>query len=69
MNTHFKSRHFSLSNGSGPAGTNLPKLLRRMARHIEQEGIEPDDVLDIVFSNDNVNEHGGIWRATIYWSP
>lgn len=63
------SRNFSLSNPEGPTSSNLPLLLRRLADEIEAEGIDGDDILDLVFSNDEITEHGGWWRATLYWQP
>jgi hypothetical protein len=67
--TAYRSRHFSLSNPEGPTSAQLPLLLRRLADEIEAEGIDGDDMLDLVFSNDQVTEYGGWWRATLYWSP
>lgn len=65
----YASRPFSLSNPEGPAGPDLPLLLRRLADAIEEAGIASDDLLDVTFSGDDVNEHGSWWHATVYWSP
>lgn len=52
----------------GPTSTDLPLLLRRLADEIESQGIDTDDILDLVFSNDEITAYGGWWRATVYWS-
>lgn len=62
------SRHFSLSNAEGPNSNDLPMLLRRLADEIEGQQIKPEDLLDVVFSSDEITEFGAWWTATVYWS-
>ncbi|WP_030529660.1 hypothetical protein [Phycicoccus jejuensis] len=69
MVDHFASRHFSVSNPEGPAGPDLPLLLRRVADAIEEAGIGSEELLDVTFCADEVNQHGAWWRATVYWAP
>ncbi|MEJ5913896.1 hypothetical protein [Pseudokineococcus sp. 1T1Z-3] len=63
-----KCRHFSLSNPIDDGATDLPRLLRRIADHMEHEGIGPMEVMDLTVSEE-MTEHGPWWSATVYWAP
>jgi len=65
---YWSSRHFSLTNPRDDGSTDLPRLLRRLADHIEELGIQPMDVLDVTIAQD-ITEDGPWWSATVYWSP
>jgi len=65
---YWSSRHFSLTNPRDDGSTDLPRLLRRLADHIEDLGIQPMDVLDVTIAQD-ITEDGPWWSATVYWSP
>ena len=59
-------RHVSLANPRGREETNLPLLLRRVAELIEDEGIDPLDILDVTVSSE-ITENGPWWSVTVYW--
>ncbi|MBV6726567.1 hypothetical protein [Nocardioides daeguensis] len=65
----YPSLHVSLSNPEGPASTDLPLLLHRVADTIEELGLTHDEILDLVISGDEITEYGSWWNATLYWSP
>ncbi|MFN8075944.1 MAG: hypothetical protein U0Q15_11060 [Kineosporiaceae bacterium] len=60
-------RQFSLANPVGKHQGDLPRLLRRMADQLEQDGIDGADILDLTISQD-VTARGPWWSATVYWS-
>jgi hypothetical protein len=68
MTAWWTSRHFSLTNPRDDGGTDLPKLLRRMADEIELLDLIPMNILDLTVSQE-ITEDGPWWSATLYWSP
>lgn len=68
MSEHWPALHFSLGNPRDDGSTDLPRLLRRMADHIEALGLKPMDILDLTISQE-ITEDGPWWNATVYWSP
>ena len=61
-----RCRHVSMANPRGPEETNLPLLLRRVAKLIEDERIDPIDILDLTVSSE-ITENGPWWSVTVYW--
>ena len=61
-------RHFSLANPRERGATDLPLLLRRVADHIEEMGIQPEDVLHLNVDHE-ITEDGPWWSVTVYWAP
>lgn len=59
----YPCRHFSLTNKQGPDRCDLPRLLRRLAKQIEAEGIEKD-VFDVRIS---FEDSGQTWVGTVYF--
>jgi hypothetical protein len=68
MPENWPSRHFSLANPLKDGGGDLPRLLRRVADAIEDQAIQPDEILDLTISSDTTDS-GPWWSATVYWSP
>lgn len=64
----YPARTFSLGNPEGPASSDLPMLLRRLADAIEAEGIKSDDILDVTINGAEVTEYGSWWQSAVYWS-
>lgn len=64
----WSSRHLSLSNARDDRPGDLPHLLRRVADAIEEEGIEPMQMLDLNLHHE-MTEDGPWWSVTVYWSP
>lgn len=63
------SKHFSIANKRGSKRENdLPHLLRRVAKAIEEQQIQPMDILDVTIDSE-ITENGPGWSATIYWAP
>ncbi len=63
-----RCRHVSIANPRGPEETNLPLLLRRVAELIEDERMDPMDILDLTVSSE-ITENGPWWSVTVYWEP
>jgi hypothetical protein len=59
-------RHFSLANPRADGAEDLPRLLRRVADHVEAAGIKPMEILDLTFESE-ITEDGPWWSATVYW--
>ena len=65
----FPCRHFSIANKrSGKHETDLPHLLGRVAKRIEELKIQPMELLDLTIRQE-ITENGPWWDATVYWSP
>ena len=64
----WRCSHFSLANPRGATETDLPRLLRRLARRIAALG-PGAEVLDVVVHSTEVTERGTWWSATVYYSP
>jgi hypothetical protein len=67
MTDSWTCQHFSLANPRADGSSDLPRLLRRFADEIEQLGVRPMEVLDLVVSSE-MTEDGPWWSATLYWS-
>ena len=63
----WSARHFSLANALDDRPDDLPHLLRRMAQHIEDLGLDPMEIRDLVLHSD-ITEVGPHWSMTFYWS-
>jgi hypothetical protein len=59
-------RHFSQGNPVGPGQDDVPALLRRVAKTIERMG--DVDIMDMTFGTE-INEHGRLFRVTVYYDP
>jgi hypothetical protein len=68
MDKAWVCQHFSLANPAGRGASDLPRLLRRLARQIEQAHIDPVEILDLTISHEITSE-GPWWSGTVYWSP
>ena len=68
MTDAWTCRHFSLANPRGPGATDLPLLLRRVADHIEEMGLQSVDVLHPNVDSE-ITEDGPWWSVTVYWAP
>ena len=65
----YPSRHFSVANKrNGKHENDLPHLLRRVAKRIEEMKIQPMDILDVAIHQE-MTENGPWWDVTVYWSP
>ena len=62
------SRHFSLSNPRDDGASDLPRLLRRAADAIEDQGITPMQMLDINLHHE-MTEDGPWWSVTVHCAP
>ncbi|UDY35835.1 hypothetical protein [Dermatobacter hominis] len=62
------ARHFSLANALDDRPTDLPQLLRRLADAIDEQGLTPDEIMDLTISSE-ITADGPWWSATVYWSP
>ena len=60
-------QHFSLSNPAGKSATDLPKLLRRVAKAMEKQKIKAMDVLDVTTSYEMTGD-GPWWSVTVFYS-
>lgn len=60
-------RHFSLTNGDGKHASDLPRLLRRVAKRIEARGITPMELMDVTIQQE-MTADGPYWSATVYYS-
>ncbi|GAB2987814.1 hypothetical protein [Nocardioides montaniterrae] len=60
-------RHASLANPKGTRN-DLPHLLRRTADLIEELGIKPRELMDVVIHEETTAD-GPSWSTTVYWSP
>ena len=49
-------------------GTDLPRLLRRLAGCTEERGIDAAYILDVTIESE-ITEDGPWWSASVYWSP
>jgi hypothetical protein len=68
MSGNYTCNHFSLCNPENDGADDLPRLLRRVADLIEEEGIKPMDILDLTVSEE-ITGDGPWWSVTLYWSP
>ena len=67
MADSWNARHFSLANAEDDRTTDLPHLLRRVAKEIEQRSIDAMDLLDLTISQE-MTADGPWWSAHVYWS-
>ncbi|MBT0769100.1 hypothetical protein KIH74_09230 [Kineosporia sp. J2-2] len=68
MNQSWAARHFSLSNPEHDRPADLAYLLRRMADHIDELGVDPMEILDLTVHQE-ITADGPWWSATLYYSP
>jgi hypothetical protein len=60
-------QHFSMGNPAGKTATDLPRLLRRVAKEIERMEISAMDILDLTIASD-MTADGPWWSVTVYFS-
>jgi hypothetical protein len=65
MHASWSARHFSLANASDDRPEDLPHLLRRLADHIEAQGIDPMNLLEVTVTSE-MTEDGPWWSCTVY---
>lgn len=63
----WSSQHFSLGNAQDDRPDDLPHLLRRIADSIDERGIKPTELLDLVVHQET-HDFGPWWSVTVYWS-
>jgi hypothetical protein len=68
MAESWTAHHFTLANPITNDVTDLPRLLRRVADHIEKQGITPMQLLDVAVHQE-ITADGPYWSVTVYWSP